>query len=171
MRPFERGFGEQNAVVGEDADGNAADTSKAGDERGAVERLELVELGTVDEPRDDGADIEGLARIGGHEAVELARIACRIARGMQRYIDTRPGIEMRHGAPANPERIDVIGGVVVGDTGAAGVNFGAAELLRADDLAGRRLHQRRPAEEDGALVAHDDGLVRHRRHIGAARGA
>ena len=60
---------------------------------------------------------------------------------------------------------------MVGDAGAAGVNLGAAEVLRADDLAGRGLHQRRPAEKDGALVAHDDGLVGHRRHIGAARGA
>src|SRR5699024_9402432 len=35
---------------------------------------------------------------------------------------------------------------------------------------GRGLHQRRPAEEDRALLAHDDGLVAHRRHVGAARG-
>ncbi len=47
----------------------------------------------------------------------------------------------------------------------------AAEFLRGDDLAGGGLHQRRPAEEDGALVADDDGLVAHRGHVGAARGA
>ena len=46
-----------------------------------------------------------------------------------------------------------------------------AEVLRAYHLAGRRLHQRRAAEEDGALVLHDDALVRHRRHIGAAGSA
>ena len=51
------------------------------------------------------------------------------------------------------------------------MHVGAAEILRRDHLAGRRLHQRRPAEEDRALPAHDDGLVRHRRHIGAARRA
>ena len=48
------------------------------------------------------------------------------------------------------------------------MHVGAAELLGGDDLAGRGLHQRRPAEKDGALVAHDDALVRHCRHIGAA---
>ena len=47
----------------------------------------------------------------------------------------------------------------------------AAEILGRDHLARRRLHQRRAAEEDRALVADDHALVGHRRHIGAARGA
>ena len=51
------------------------------------------------------------------------------------------------------------------------MDVGAAQIFGAVDLARRRLHQRRAAEEDRALVAHDDRLVRHRRHIGAARGA
>ena len=51
------------------------------------------------------------------------------------------------------------------------MHVGAAELFGGDDLAGGRLHQRRPAEENRALIAHDDALVRHRRHIGAACGA
>ena len=51
------------------------------------------------------------------------------------------------------------------------MHVGAAEFFRGHHLAGRGLHQRRAAEEDRALVAHDDALVRHRRHIGAAGGA
>ena len=47
----------------------------------------------------------------------------------------------------------------------------AAEVLRGHDLAGRGLHQRRAAEEDRALVAHDHGLVAHRGHIRTASGA
>ena len=47
----------------------------------------------------------------------------------------------------------------------------AAEILRGHHFAGRGLHQRRAAEEDRALVAHDHGLVAHRRHIRPARGA
>ena len=51
------------------------------------------------------------------------------------------------------ERVLVVERLVVGDAGAAGVDLGAAELLGRDVLAGRGLHQRRPAEEDrpGAL--------------------
>ena len=69
------------------------------------------------------------------------------------------------------ERVLVVVGEVVGDAGLAAVHLGAAQLFGADDFAGCRLHQRRAAEEDRALVPHDDALVRHRRHVGAARGA
>ena len=65
----------------------------------------------------------------------------------------------------------VVERVVVGHAGNARVHLGAAELLGRDDLADRRLHQRRPAEEDGALALDDDRLVGHRRHVGAAGGA
>ena len=61
--------------------------------------------------------------------------------------------------------------VMVHHARGARVHVGAAQILGADDLAGGRLHQRRAAQEDGALPAHDDRLVAHRRHIGAAGGA
>ena len=51
------------------------------------------------------------------------------------------------------------------------MHVAAAELLGADLLPGRRLDQRRAAEEDRALLADDHGLVAHRRHVGAAGGA
>ncbi len=47
----------------------------------------------------------------------------------------------------------------------------ATEFFGRDDLAGRGLHQRRAAEEDGALVADDHGLVTHRGYVGATGGA
>ena len=48
------------------------------------------------------------------------------------------------------ERVLVGRRVVVGDAGAARVDVGAAELLGRDVLAGRRLHERRAADEDRA---------------------
>ncbi len=57
---------------------------------------------------------------------------------------------------------------MVGDARATRVHVGAAELLRRHLLAGRRLHERRAADEDRPGAAHDDRLVRHRRHVGAA---
>ena len=80
-------------------------------------------------------------------------------------------VEIGDGAPRERERVGVVARQRVGDAGDAGVQIAAAEILGADRLAGRRLHQRRPAEEDRALLLDDDRLVRHRRHIGAARRA
>ena len=69
------------------------------------------------------------------------------------------------------ERVAVVHRVMVGDAGDAAVHIGAAQFLGGDDFAGRRLHQGRAAEKDRALALDDDRLVRHRRDIGAARGA
>ena len=60
---------------------------------------------------------------------------------------------------------------VVGDAGHAGVDVGAAQLLGRHDLAGRGLDERRTAEKDRPLLLDDDRLVRHRRHVRAARRA
>ena len=65
----------------------------------------------------------------------------------------------------------VVLGQMVGHAREAGVHVAAAQVLGRDHLAGGGLHQRRAAQEDGALLAHDDGLVAHRRHVGAAGGA
>ena len=70
--------------------------------------------------------------------------------------------------PADLERVLVVFGEVVGDAGEARVHVGAAELLGRDLFARGGLHQRRAAEEDRAGALDDDGLVGHRRHVGAA---
>ena len=47
----------------------------------------------------------------------------------------------------------------------------AAEVFGRNFLTGRGLYQRGAAEEDGALLAHDDGFIGHGRDISAARCA
>src|ERR1051325_2454027 len=65
----------------------------------------------------------------------------------------------------------VILGEMVDHARFAGMEVATAQVLGTDLLAGRRLHQRRAAEEDRALVPYNDTFVAHRRNIGAARGA
>ena len=62
MRRLERRLGEEHAVVRDDADQEPVQPREAGDERGAVALLELVEPRAVDEPRDDLVDVVRLAR-------------------------------------------------------------------------------------------------------------
>ena len=56
------------------ADRVALDPREAADERLAVERLELVEAGAVDEARDQLARVDLLAEVGRDQAVELGRV-------------------------------------------------------------------------------------------------
>jgi hypothetical protein len=143
---------------------------EAGDQRGAVARLELVEARAVDDAGDDLAHVVGLARVAGDDAVELSGSYSGSSRLAQRAVDRLAAVEVADDARAMPAR-GVVLGQVVGHAGDARVHVAAAEVLGADHLAGGRLHQRRAAEEDGALVLDDDQSRRHRRHVGAAGGA
>jgi hypothetical protein len=95
----------------------------------------------------------------------------RLGRLGERDIDRLRRIQGSDDAPAKRERVAVVRGVVVGNPRFPGVDVGAAQFLGRDHLPGRRLHQRRAAEKDGPLIAHDHGLVRHRRDVGATRRA
>ena len=81
------------------------------------------------------------------------------------------GFNVRDDPPRDPDRMGVVLRIVIGDAGLPRMDVGAAQFFRGDHLAGRGLHQRRSAEKNRALIAHDDALVRHRRDIGATRGA
>ena len=122
----------------------------------------------VDDPAQDLAHVPGGARADRDDVEDLLGVACRRPR-----LDPLPGRRRgrRQGGDdfaQDLERLGVVFGEVVGDAGLAGVDVAAAELLRGHLLPGRRLHQRRAAEEDRPLVADDHGLVAHRRHVGAA---
>ena len=73
VRALQRRLREQHAVVGDDPDRVSADAREAAGERRAVERLELVELGGVHEPRDHLADVVRMPRVARHDAVERLR--------------------------------------------------------------------------------------------------
>ncbi len=168
MRSLERTLGKQNAVVAQDADRNAVDVGEAGHQRRPVKRLELVERGAVDKPRNHFADVVLLFQIGGHDTIELGGIVFRLGGLGDNNIIWLFRIKVGDDAAAQRQRMAVVLGQIVRNAGFFGVHLGAAEFFGADNLAGRGLHQRRTAEKDRALVLYDDGFVRHRRHVGAA---
>ena len=91
MRALDRAFAEQDAVVGEDRDRHAPDVREAADQRGAVERLELVELAAVDDAGDDLVHVIGRADVLGDDAVQFFRVEVRRARFAQRLDPPRLG--------------------------------------------------------------------------------
>src|SRR5690554_2029938 len=60
---------------------------------------------------------------------------------------------------------------MVGHARGFAVYVRAAQVFRADHFAGGGFDQRRAGQEDGALVAHDDGFVGHGGYVGTAGGA
>ena len=123
-------------------------------------------------PRDDLAHVVRLARVGVDDAVDLRRVVC----GLFRRGDVGRQALRRCAAcstivRADLQRVRVVFGEVVGDAREARVHVGAAELFGRDFLAGRRFHERRPAQEDRPGALDDDRFVGHRRHVGAARRA
>ena len=138
---------------------------------GAVALLELVEARSVDETREDLADLVGMSRVGVDDAVDLARIVARILG--RRHVGRHPldDVERADDRAREMQRVGVVFGEVVRHSGQSRVDVGAAEVLGRHFLAGRGLHERRTAKEDGPRAVDDDRFVRHRRNVGAARGA
>ncbi len=90
------------------------------------------------------------------------------ARRAQRQRHVLLAVEAGDDVARDRQRMGVVLGEVVGHAGDGRMDVGAAQLLGIDHFARGGLHQRRAAQENRALLAHDDGLVAHRRHIGAA---
>ncbi len=149
----------------------APDVGEPRDQRGAIERLELVELRAVDHPPDHFVHVVGRPHVGGDHAIELLRIQQgRAGVGHHQRIGLA-GVQPPDDPAHDLQRMGVVLGHVVDHARAAAVGVGAPQFLGRDHLARGRLHQGRPAQEDGPLPAHDHRLVRHGRHIGAAGGA
>ena len=171
MRALLRRFREQDAVIGDDADRIAVEVSESGDQCGAIELLELVEFAAIDETGDHLARIIGPAQVGGHHAIQLGRVVERLTRLPHRQVRLLHPVQIADDLARDGQRMRVVLGVMVGHAGNPGMHVGTAQILRRHHLAGRRLHQRRAAQEDRPLPLHDDALVRHRRYIGTARRA
>src|SRR5260221_4341335 len=93
VRALERRFGEEDAVVGDDSHRKAVQLRESGHQRGSVERLEFMEVRSVDEARDDLADVERLLGILRNDAVEvlggIERFGCHPGGGRSPIIGCR----------------------------------------------------------------------------------
>ncbi len=150
MRPLQRRFGKQDAVVGQDADAYALDGGEAGHQRLAVERLELRKFRAVDQAGDQRAHVVLAAKVDRHDFFQLGRRMQRLDRLADRQRRGRRRAEIGDDLADDRQSVAVVERIMIDDAGAAGMHLGAAELFRGDHLAGRRLHQRRAAEEDAS---------------------
>ena len=112
-----------------------------------------------------------MTRLRRHHSVELAWV---IAGVLKIGLIGRPAwwpIQPRNESPCNSQRVAIIESKVVRDTGEPGVDICSAEILCTDFFAGGGLHQRRPTQENRALLFDDNRLIAHGGHIRASRRA
>ena len=143
---------------------------EAADQSGGVSRLKLLETTAIDNAGDDLAGVGELVEVDGGEAVKLTWVVKRCLHGKHIQFLPMALLQGLEDVAADLHGMLVVLRQMVGNTRNRGVHLAAAEFFGCDHLAGGRLHQRGATEIDGALVAHDDGLVAHGWHIGAARG-
>jgi len=113
---------------------------KTRNDRGAIQGLEFIKFGAVDQAHDHLAYVELLLEIGRDDAVEFADFIVRFGEPGERNIDRFLGVQASNNAPAKLERVAVVLGIIVGDAGFSRMHVGTAEIFRRNHFAGRRLH-------------------------------
>ena len=161
----------EDAVIGQDPDGVPPDMTPTGDQRRAIERLELLKLTAIEDAREHLARFEGLADVSTGHAEEFIRVVRRLD-GCA--VGPRTGwapAQMLHDLASDPQCIRLIKGEIVREARGARMHLSTAQLLFIGILINRHLHQRWTTEIDarGILLQHD--VIAHAGHIGTPRGA
>ena len=152
------------------ADGVPADRRPPAHELRAVELLELLETGAVDDAGDDLAHVEGHAHVHRRDAEQLlGRVERLVGRVDRSRTETRP-VQVGHDAPRHADRLGLVPGQVVTEARRLGVHARATELLLVGVLPDGHLDEWRPAEEDAGPALDHDGVVAHAREVGATGG-
>src|SRR5581483_2789812 len=112
------------------------DAREAADQRRAVARLELVELGSVDQARDDLANVVAGAAIGGNDTVDFPRFVVRRLRFDAIPLLRQLQMQVTHDLAHDADRLSVVSRKVIGNARNARVDVGPAELLGRYDLTG-----------------------------------
>ena len=171
VRSFLRRLGKQDAVVGDDAHRHALDMGEAAHQGAAKTWFEFMQLRAVHHPRNDFTHVIGLAGVGGNHAMQLLHVEKRRTGFLHRQLNVFASIQARHSLAGQGNRVGIVVGQMVGHARQTGVHIAAAQIFGGHNFTNRSFHQRWSAQEDGALVFHDDGFIAHGRHISTARRA
>jgi len=171
------GFGVENTVIGDDTDGKALDMSETADKSGAVEVLELIESGAIDDTSDDGANVEGGDDGGSHVRDETAEFLSGVEGLLPGGLDLLGSIvallevQVLNDTAAEVQGVHIISSHMVSDTRLLAVESSTAELFSSDDVSSGGLDERRTAQEDGTGLLNNDGFVGHAGDVGTTSGA
>src|SRR4029077_15963020 len=103
------------------------DMGKAGDQCRAVERLEFVELGNIDQPGNDLPHVVLLLQIDRHDAVEFGSVELGLPWLSETSIAFFPAVQSTDDLATERQCMAIVLGVVIRNTGFSGMHVSAAE--------------------------------------------
>jgi hypothetical protein len=142
----------------------------AGDERWAVERLELVEVAVVDDAGDHLARVERHRRSADGDAEQLLGVVERRSAGCDGSGAELAVVEPGDDLAAEPDASSSSSGEVVGEPAHAGVHLGAAELSSSLSSPVAIFTSGGPPRKTLERSFDHDDVVAHAGHVGAAGG-
>ena len=171
---LQRGLGKQDSVIRHDSERHVEQGGEARDHGGSVVLLELHEPTAVHNARDHLADVERLLGVFGNDARNLAAVVQRLLHRRREGVcrlELAVEVGVLDDVSTHFARLHLVLRHVIRHATHATVHVRAAQRLCGDHLARSRLHQRRTAQEDGAVAFHDDGLVGHAGNVRTSGGA
>src|SRR6056297_171063 len=144
---------------------------EAGNQGLTVIPFEFVKLGAVDGAGDHVAHVKLFAQVGADDAVDFFGVVQRSPGLADFHVGGLATVQVGDAAPCDFEGVGIVFGIMVGNTGDFTVYVCATEVFGGYYFTGGGFFQWRAGQEDGALVADDDGFVRHGGHVGATGGA
>ena len=163
---------EHGRLLRHHADRSSAEPRKPDDDVCRPRRLDLEELAVVDDAPQDVVHVIRLRRLVGHDGIELrVHAIARVARLPRRRIGEVVLRQVSEQSPNGIHRLGLVACREMRHAAASGMDAGAAERLRVDDLVRHRAHDVRPGDEHVARPLDHDREVRHRGRIDRAAGA
>ena len=106
-----------------------------------------------------------MTRVFGNDAVKFFSYVTRLDDRLLRHRYFFYTVQVSHDFAGNTECVFVIFCEVVGHARRARMYIPPAQFFRGHHFTRRSLHQRRPPQENRALILDDDGFIAHRRHV------
>lgn len=181
VRGLLRGRGKHDPVVRDESDGDAVDVRPRAHHRGAEQRLELVQLGAVDDARHHlSAVVVTVRGLRVRDAQQLLGVVVRLGAGArgagrgqegEREDGALVGGEGCYELSALAHGLDLALREVLAGPRRGGVHASAAQLLVRALLARGHLHELAPRERELRVALHHDSVVGHAGQVGSSRNA
>ena len=164
--------GQHHRLVGDDPDRRTLHAREADNDVARKVRLDLEEVGIVDDLLDQLFHVIGLVGIARDKSVERGLDPVgRVSGGPQRRRPPVRGGQEIHEAAQFDERLDIVLESEIGNARALRMRQSAAQFLLCHGLMRDGLHHLRPGHEHVRGVLDHKDEIGHRRRIDGAAGA